>query len=387
MSTNKFRESTPSVKEELGDEDLKQLLPIYHDIKIEYRENKEKFEDTRKRYKESFFGDFLFGGIIVSGIIIIFDSFNIIWPINLIFGIVLLSLGVFTLIGFYIIKKKKMQKREVVKKFWERTIEKMLTSVSFNLINAELYEQAIEYLEEALKIDKDNKYNWHNKGIAVTSLGRIDEGKIYFEEALKLDPNFKEALVSKGITLSKLRQYSEAEALECYDKALVIDPNYKKARILRGYALIYLGDSDQAKNEFDEILKLDLNNKHALLGKANALIGLKQDEEANMILEKILKIYPDNKFALSNIAATMINGHQFEKARRYLDKVLKIDPNYSLARYNMACLESLQMNKKEAVRNLKIAIEHDKSKKERAKSEPNFDNIRDSDEFQVLIGE
>lgn len=53
--------------------------------------------------------------------------------------------------------------------------------------------------------------------------------------------------------------------------------------------------------------------------------------------------------------------------------------------YNKACLESLRNNKEKAIENLKKAIELEPESKSYAKEEHDFDNARDSKEFQELI--
>jgi len=66
---------------------------------------------------------------------------------------------------------------------------------------------------------------------------------------------------------------------------------------------------------------------------------------------------------------------------------LALDRNNGIAWYNKVYLESLRNNKKKSIEFLKKAIDLDKKYIGDAKTEEDFDNIRNSKEFKELIGE
>ncbi len=53
--------------------------------------------------------------------------------------------------------------------------------------------------------------------------------------------------------------------------------------------------------------------------------------------------------------------------------------------YNKACIESLRNNKAEAFDFLKRAIDLDEEYRNKAKTDKDFNNIREEDEFRLLI--
>jgi tetratricopeptide (TPR) repeat protein len=62
---------------------------------------------------------------------------------------------------------------------------------------------------------------------------------------MKIDRNCKEAYCNKGISLDNLEKYEEA--IKCFNKAIQIDSNYKEAYKNKGNTLDKLGKYDEAK--------------------------------------------------------------------------------------------------------------------------------------------
>lgn len=95
------------------------------------------------------------------------------------------------------------------------------------LYNLNMVEESIKSFEEALNIRKDYAEAWYNKGIALYYLDAPHDALYCFDNAIKHLPRYAEALFSKGMVLYKLGKYSDA--LVCFDKALEIRPNFLDA--------------------------------------------------------------------------------------------------------------------------------------------------------------
>jgi tetratricopeptide (TPR) repeat protein len=99
---------------------------------------------------------------------------------------------------------------------------------------------AIQYYDQALAIDPNNKYVLSNKGNALLYQGNYTQAIQYYDKALAIDPNYKDALNDKGNALDILGNYTQA--IQYYDKALAIDPSYKDALNGKGNALNHQGN-------------------------------------------------------------------------------------------------------------------------------------------------
>ncbi len=57
-----------------------------------------------------------------------------------------------------------------------------------NLVGEGKYEEALEYIENALSVEKNNPQIWNLKGIALRSMGRYDEAIECFNRSLEIEP-------------------------------------------------------------------------------------------------------------------------------------------------------------------------------------------------------
>jgi len=102
---------------------------------------------------------------------------------------------------------------------------------------------------------------------------------------------------------------------------------------------------------------------------------------------KALEIDPKHIDVWLNKGAALAWLKRYDQATECYDKSLALDRNYGIAWYNKACLESLRNNNEKSIEFLRKAIELDTHWKNEARTEEEFNNVRDSKEFKELIGE
>jgi tetratricopeptide (TPR) repeat protein len=98
---------------------------------------------------------------------------------------------------------------------------------SYALIQLNRYEDAVQTLDEGLKIYPKDFILWNNKGIALYNLGKYADALKSYDTALSIDQNFTPSLVNKGDTLYKMGRFTDA--VDAYNKANVTDPGNTKA--------------------------------------------------------------------------------------------------------------------------------------------------------------
>jgi len=88
----------------------------------------------------------------------------------------------------------------------------------------------------------------------------------------------------------------------------------------------------------------------------------------------------------NNIAMHYYNQKNHQTAIAHFQKAISIDPKYAQAHYNFACTTSLSKQPQKALTHLQKAIELEPQKFiEKAKKDPDFDNIRHEAEFQKIL--
>ena len=98
---------------------------------------------------------------------------------------------------------------------------------SYALIQLNRFEEAVQTLDEGLKIYPNDFGLWNNKGLALYNLGKYADALKSYDMALSIDQNFTPSLVNKGDTLYKMGRFTDA--VDAYSKANVTDPGNTKA--------------------------------------------------------------------------------------------------------------------------------------------------------------
>ncbi|MBD2580536.1 tetratricopeptide repeat protein [Oscillatoria sp. FACHB-1406] len=245
-------------------------------------------------------------------------------------------------------------------------------------------EEAIASFDNALKYKSDKYEAWNNRGLSLKNLGRDEEALASYENALKYKPDKYEAWHNQGISLGKLGRYEEA--LASYENALKYKPDLHEAWHNRGISLGKLGRYEEALASYENALKYKPDYREAWHNRGLALANLGRYEEAIASIDNALKYKPDDDVAWNYRGLALANLGRYEEAIASFDNALKYQPDYHEALYNKACAYAQQGNLDRALENLQHAIALNPEKyREMAKTEPDFDSIREDERFQVLL--
>ena len=217
------------------------------------------------------------------------------------------------------------------------------------------YEEAIKEFDEAIRLNP-NKAEYHEgKGIALYYLKRYEEAIKEFEEAIKLNPSKARYHYRKGIVLSSL--YKNEEAIKEFDEAIRLNPNKAEYHESKGLSLHYLKRYEEAVEEFDKAIKLDPINPSYHLSKGRSLSYLKRYDEAIKEFDKAIKLDPTNPDYYYSKAIALKELHRFIEAIESLQMALNLspgDPSYLIL---FARLKALLDSPEEGLNKIKDAIE------------------------------
>ncbi|MFB2891739.1 tetratricopeptide repeat protein [Aerosakkonemataceae cyanobacterium BLCC-F50] len=103
------------------------------------------------------------------------------------------------------------------------------------LWNLKKYENALGFINQAIKLNPKSFEGWYNRALVLLDLGQYDEAFTSYDEADKLNPNSFQVLTGKGLALEKMGE--DQKALEAYEAALNVNPNYQPAQQYRDLLL------------------------------------------------------------------------------------------------------------------------------------------------------
>jgi len=199
---------------------------------------------------------------------------------------------------------KKQSSQELTKEFQQAS--RGLTAVDWFYKAGALWveekysdpKMAVEYLNNALKLQPDYADAYNSRGIAHASLGQYQRAIENFNEAIHLKPDYAMVYNNRGFAYSNLGQYQRA--IEDFNEAVHLNPDYTKAYNNRGNAYYSLGQYQRAIENYNEALRLKPDYADAYGNRGNAYYSLGQHQRAIEDYNEALHLKPDYAMGYNN---------------------------------------------------------------------------------------
>jgi tetratricopeptide (TPR) repeat protein len=130
----------------------------------------------------------------------------------------------------------------------DRTSTYAWTNLVICLVRGGRGQAAIDAVNEALATNEQHAEYWFLKAAACRGFEYQSQVKEYTERALSLDPTNPKYLLARGQLASEEKQFRDAVGF--FSRALEAGADSSEARFKRGYALVALGETPAAKNDF-----------------------------------------------------------------------------------------------------------------------------------------
>ena len=101
--------------------------------------------------------------------------------------------------------------------------------------------QAVKYLSNAIKLQKDNAEIYNNRGTAYYNLGQYQHAIEDYSEAIRIKPDYVLAYFNRGNAYAALRQYQRT--IEDYNQVFSLQPNSVETYINRGIVYLNMGNN------------------------------------------------------------------------------------------------------------------------------------------------
>ncbi len=246
----------------------------------------------------------------------------------------------------------------------------------FCLLKLGKYEEAIPYLDQALKINPQNYINLTNKAFCLSELGKNDEALIFYEKALVLQPIADKYYDFKG-TLNDyyqlLRKTPESELLTKIDNFYY--ENEKDIAFLLWQA--YLDDNKEnlktliqrARDKFKQneyfysidlfsiCIKRDGTLFYSWQFRGDCYWKLNDYKNALSDYLKSIELDPTNGAAYDNAAMCFFNIGDYDKAHSYIDRAIEIEGENDMPMVRKAQFFEFQQRKTEALNQYKKTLE------------------------------
>ena len=156
---------------------------------------------------------------------------------------------------------------------------------------------------------------------------------------------------------------------------------------VKGNILVADRNYEEAIASYDHTLEIKPDDQEAWYNRGVALSDLGRDEEAVTSYDHALEIKPDCQEAWNNRGTALSALGRYEQALMSFEQALQVQPNFTSAYYNKACYYGLRSQIDLAIDTLQHAIALNPKYRDMAKTDSDFDRIRDDERFQAVVGE
>lgn len=203
---------------------------------------------------------------------------------------------------------------------------------AFSLIylSADDYGHAIEWFDNALRLNEKNPDALSGKGTALQAVGRPSDAVSCFDQALALRAVDPETWYNRGVALEAIGDVEAA--LGSYTTALTQRPHYPRALARRSAALAKLGRFEDALSATNSLIAIATDDRaDAWCLRGNMLQELGRYGDAIAAYNQTLCFQPSYLAALINRATAHKELGRMNEALRDLDAALKLAPDHAEA--------------------------------------------------------
>lgn len=231
-------------------------------------------------------------------------------------------------------------------------------------VGVEKFQEALEYINKAIQVDKLNKELYVEKSIILANLSQYDEAIEALQKALKIDKSYAEAYFHYGNIC--LLKGDETLGIENFNKAIAY--GFDDAQIYFNLGLLYeeMDQPDIAIRNYSKAILKDPLRVDARVRKAQVFIENGQREEALETLNELILADPDLYEGYHLKALLLADMGRFEEGQETLDEATRLfpkDPAFVLDQVNLFVLNNQLDQAKDLIKKLEEEYELDLTQK------------------------
>lgn len=197
------------------------------------------------------------------------------------------------------------------------------------LTQDEEYEEAIPFLEEALRRDPSLQSGWEGLGWSYIKTDQLERAGELWEYFRRLMP--EESLPYSLLAQINILHHDWMKADGCFRRSLSIKPNQYDVRYWFAQNLMRIGKTDEAEENLRALIKEDPDRLDIQLTLASLLNQKFEYNEAVEIYRAVNEELPDNPKFLLEQAFLELRVGELQKADELCLQILELDPENSLA--------------------------------------------------------
>jgi tetratricopeptide (TPR) repeat protein len=211
---------------------------------------------------------------------------------------------------------------------------------------------------------------------------KISDAVRSYKKAAQIQPDLNEAYVG-WFSLSAEMEDIE-EGMMALNQWIKHNPENTQAWLYKAFAEAHLEHPEESLKAFDRLIELQPEEAGNYVGRGQMLYVLERYEEAIEAFDKSASLDSSRTDVIGMKTAAMARLGRFEEALVLINKILEQNPDDITGIYNRACLYSINGDKVNALADLRRAIELEPFTKEYARTDEDFKNLYEDEEFIEL---
>jgi tetratricopeptide (TPR) repeat protein len=202
------------------------------------------------------------------------------------------------------------------------------------------WNDSVTLFGQALRVTENNPQAHKSLGDALRANKKFAEAISHYREAIRISPKYIEAYNNLGA--AEMEQGKFGEAMSYYVSALKIDPNDGRVRFNRGVLYFRQEMTDEAIAEY-RIALISMPANPALRNNLGmALLRRGNTDEAIAQFRETIRLDPEHAGAHNNLAMLLIGKGQPNEAIAHFRQAILYQPGYAHAHYQLGLvLENL----------------------------------------------
>jgi tetratricopeptide (TPR) repeat protein len=203
------------------------------------------------------------------------------------------------------------------------------------------YDQAIEQIDQAIKLDPANPRFYSERGIVRGANHQFREAVEDLDRAISLDPGSSVAFLERGVLYASMGEFGHT--IEDYDEAIKLFPANARGYLLRGIVYLDKREYDRAIEDFDQSIKLDPLCPSGFNARGFAYDLKGQRDRAMADYDRAIELDPDpgNAFAFVRRASAFQAKRDYDRAIQDLGQALKLEPRNARALNNRCFIRAI----------------------------------------------
>jgi tetratricopeptide (TPR) repeat protein len=263
----------------------------------------------------------------------------------------------------------------------KRSLSILLLILSLSVIRASVL-MAVDCYPFRAQKDSVNAELFRARSLAMQ--GNTSDASEICKRIMKSNPGNKDAVRLWLMINMKRTPTAEEDAIKMLNALEKSYPENSAILFWKSFLQAEHGHNEEALAGFETLTKIQPDTAVNWIAKGQVLQELERYEEAGDAFDKAASLAPERLDIQGMKGIALARQGKYDEAIDAFNKALRVNPDSPVDLYNRACVFSLKGDRSGALEDLGRAISLNPGFKQSARSDEDFKNLWDDDDFRNL---